>query len=98
MYITGGIGSTRKGEAFTVDYDLPPDTAYCETCAFIELIFFASRMLEMEVDRKYYDIMENAFYNTVLALMQVDGKRFFYVNPLEVIPGIAGKVVTHKHD
>ena len=98
MYITGGIGSTVNGEAFTVDYDLPPDTAYCETCASIGLIFFASRMLEMEVNNEYSDIMERAFYNTVLAGMQEDGKRFFYVNPLEVIPGIAGVAKTHKHD
>ena len=98
MYITGGIGSTNQGEAFTVDYDLPSDTAYCETCASIGLVFFASRMLEMEINRKYSDIMEKAFYNTVLAGMQDDGKRFFYVNPLEVIPGIAGVAKTHTHD
>ena len=85
-------------EAFTVDYDLPSDTAYCETCAAIGLIFFASRMLEMEINRKYSDIMEKAFYNAVLAGMQDDGKRFFYVNPLEVIPGIAGVAKTHTHD
>ena len=97
MYITGGIGSTGQGEAFTVDYDLPNDTAYCETCASIGLVFFASRMLEMEVNRKYSDVMERAFYNTVLAGMQEDGKRFFYVNPLEVIPGIARKAKTHRH-
>ena len=98
MYITGGIGSTGQGEAFSVDYDLPSDTAYCETCASIGLIFFASRMLEMEINRKYSDIMEKSFYNTVLAGMQEDGKKFFYVNPLEIIPGIAGVAVTHKHD
>lgn len=98
MYLTGGIGSTGMGEAFTVDYDLPGDTAYCETCASIGLMFFASRMLENEVDGKYADVMERAFYNTVLAGMQLDGKRFFYVNPLECIPGITGKAVTHRHD
>ena len=98
MYITGGIGSTGLGEAFSVDYDLPSDTAYCETCASIGLMFFASRMLEIEPNREYSDIMEKAFYNTVLAGMQEDGKRFFYVNPLEVIPGIAGVAKTHKHD
>ena len=98
MYITGGIGSTGLGEAFSVDYDLPNDTAYCETCASIGLMFFASRMLEMYPDREYSDVMERAFYNTVLAGMQEDGKRFFYVNPLEVIPGIAGVAKTHKHD
>jgi DUF1680 family protein len=98
MYVTGGIGSTVLGEAFTVDYDLPPDTAYAETCASVGLIFFASRMLENELKGEYADVMERAFYNTVLAGMQLDGKRFFYVNPLEVNPGISGVAVTHKHD
>ncbi|MCM1124967.1 MAG: glycoside hydrolase family 127 protein [Lachnospiraceae bacterium] len=97
MYVTGGIGSTALGEAFTVDYHLPNDTAYAETCASIGLMFFASRMLEMEVDSVYSDVMERAFYNTVLAGMQLDGRRFFYVNPLEVIPGISGEAATHKH-
>ena len=97
MYITGGIGSTLNGEAFTVDYDLPNDTAYAETCASIGLMFFASRMLENELDGEYADVMERAFYNTVLAGMQLDGKRFFYVNPLEIIPGISGKASTHWH-
>ena len=98
MYITGGIGSTGIGEAFTVDYDLPNDTAYAETCASCGLMFFASRMLENSPDGRYGDIMEKAFYNTVLAGMQLDGKRFFYVNPLEVIPGISGIAATHWHD
>lgn len=97
MYITGGIGSTGMGEAFTVDYDLPPDTAYCETCASVGLMFFAERMLESEINSEYADIMELAFYNTVLAGMQLDGKRFFYVNPLEVDPGITGKACIHAH-
>ncbi|MBQ8827255.1 MAG: glycoside hydrolase family 127 protein, partial [Oscillospiraceae bacterium] len=97
MYITGGIGSTVNGEAFTVDYDLPNDTAYAETCASIGLMFFASRMLENEISGEYTDIMEKAFYNTVLAGMQLDGKRFFYVNPLEIIPGISGAASTHWH-
>lgn len=97
LYLTGGIGSTVHGEAFSVSYDLPPDTAYAETCASIGLMFFASRMLEMEVDRRYADIMEQAFYNTVLAGMQLDGKGFFYVNPLESVPGVSGVAATHRH-
>lgn len=97
MYVTGAIGSTYQGEAFTVDYNLPNDTVYGETCASIGLMYFASRMLENEVKGEYADVMERAFYNTVLAGMQLDGKRFFYVNPLEVIPGISGIAVTHKH-
>ena len=98
MYITGGIGSVVQGEAFSVDYDLPGDTAYAETCASIGLMFFASRMLEHEVNSEYADVLERAFYNTVLAGIQLDGKRFFYVNPLEVVPGISGVSPTHRHD
>jgi len=97
MYVTGGIGSTVQGEAFTEDYDLPPDTAYAETCASIGLMFFASRLLENEVKAEYADVMELAFHNTVLAGMQLDGKRFFYVNPLEVDPGISGVAAGHRH-
>lgn len=93
MYITGGIGSTVMGEALTVDYDLPPDTAYSETCAAIGLIFFAGRMLENEASGKYGDVMELAFYNTVLAGMQPDGKRLFYVNPLETDPDFLGGMI-----
>lgn len=97
MYVTGGIGSTVLGEAFTVDYDLPNATVYAETCASIGLIFFARRMLQLEAKGEYADVMERALYNTVLAGMQLDGKRFFYVNPLEVVPGISGKAATQLH-
>ena len=86
MYITGGIGSTHSGEAFTVPYDLPNDTNYSETCASIGLLFFAQRMLKAEVNRSYADTMEQALYNTVLGGMNREGNRFFYVNPLQVVP------------
>ena len=86
LYITGGIGGTHIGEAFSFPYELPNDTAYSETCAAIGLVFFARRMLQIRADRKYGDVMEQAFYNTVLAGMALDGKSFFYVNPLEVQP------------
>lgn len=97
MYVTGAIGSTVLGEAFTEDFDLPNDTVYGETCASIGLMFFASRMLENEPDSQYSDVMERAFCNTVLAGMQLDGKRFFYVNPLEVVPSISGTAATKRH-
>lgn len=97
MYVTGAIGSAYEGEAFTKDYHLPNDTAYAETCAAIGLIFFASKMLELEKDSQYADTIERALYNCVLAGMQLDGKKFFYVNPLEVIPGISGEAVSHRH-
>ena len=86
LYITGGIGGTAVGEAFSYPYDLPNDTAYSETCAAISLAFFARRMLETEPMAEYADVMELAMYNTVVAGMALDGKSFFYVNPLEVSP------------
>ena len=98
MYVTGGIGSTGFGEAFTVDYDLPNDTVYAETCASVGLVFFAQRMLELEPRGEYADTLERALYNTVLAGMQLDGKRFFYVNPLEAVPGISGKAYPQLDD
>ncbi|NIK76172.1 hypothetical protein FHS15_001279 [Paenibacillus castaneae] len=86
MYITGGIGSMAAGEAFSFDYDLPNDTVYAETCASIGLIFFAHRMLQLEPNSRYADVLERALYNTVIAGMSRDGRHFFYVNPLEVAP------------
>lgn len=86
MFITGGIGSTVHGEAFTLDYDLPNDTMYCETCAAIGLVFFARQMLKIEPKAEYAEVMERALYNCALAGMALDGKHFFYVNPLEVNP------------
>ena len=98
MYITGAIGSDEHGEGFSIAYDLPNDRAYAETCASIGLMFFANAMLKNELIGEYADVMETAFYNTVLGGMQLDGKRFFYVNPLEVVPGISGVSPTHRHD
>jgi len=89
MYITGGVGGTREGEAFSFPFDLPNDAAYSETCAAIGLVFFARRMLQIRADSRYGDAMELALYNTVLDGMALDGKSFFYVNPLEVVPEAA---------
>ena len=89
MYITGSIGSAAAGERFTSDYDLPNHSNYSESCASIALAMFAKRMLEIKRDGKYADVMENALYNTVLSGISLEGTRFFYVNPLEVIPEVA---------
>lgn len=86
MYITGGIGSTYHGERFTFDYDLPNDTMYCESCASVGLFHFMYRMLQCEAKGEYADTMEKALYNTILGGMALDGKHFFYVNPLESNP------------
>lgn len=84
MYITGGIGSSSSGEAFTKDYDLPNETAYTESCAAIGLALFARRMLRLESDSLYADTAELALYNGYLASISLDGTRFFYENPLEI--------------
>ena len=86
MYITGGVGSDRYGERFTHAYDLPNDVAYTETCAAISLMLFAKRMSEIEVDSKYADIIERVMYNGMLSGISLDGKKFFYTNPLETDP------------
>lgn len=86
MYITGGIGSASHGERFTYDYDLPNNTAYAETCAAIGLVFWAHRMVQLTGEARYADALERALYNGVLSSISLDGKRFFYANPLEVDP------------
>lgn len=86
MYVTGGIGSTVIGESFTFDYDLPNDTMYCETCASVGLVFFAHNMLKNDPMGFYGDVMEKCLYNSAISGMALDGKHFFYVNPLEVSP------------
>ena len=97
MYITGGIGGTHIGEAFSFPYDLPNDTAYAETCASIGLVFFARRMLSLKMSREYSDVMELALYNGILSGMALDGKSFFYVNPLEVLPEACSKDERKAH-
>ncbi len=86
MYVTGSIGGTHIGEAFSHDYDLPSDTAYGETCAAIGLVFFAGRMLKLDSRGNYADVIERALYNGILSGIALDGKSFFYVNPLECRP------------
>lgn len=86
MYITGGIGSTNMGEAFTIPYDLPNKSAYAETCASIGMIFFANRMFRIDPAHpsKYADVIETEMYNGMLSGISLDGTRFFYENPLEI--------------
>ena len=82
MYVTGGLGSSRHNEGFTFDYDLPNETAYCETCAGIGFVFWNHRLLQLDCDGRYADVLERALYNNVLSGVSLDGKKFFYENPL----------------
>lgn len=83
MYITGGIGPAVSNEGFTDYYDLPNESAYAETCASVGLVFWASRMLGRGPNRRYADIMEQALYNGAMSGLSLDGRTFFYENPLE---------------
>jgi len=82
LYVTGGVGAQHRGEAFGRSHDLPNESAYAETCAAIGLVFFAHRMLRIDADGAYADVMERALYNGVLSGVGLDGRTFFYVNPL----------------
>jgi DUF1680 family protein len=82
LYVTGGIGSASENEGFTRDYDLPNENAYAETCASIGLFLFAHRLLQARLDGQYGDVMELALYNNILSGISLDGKSFFYDNPL----------------
>lgn len=97
MYITGGVGSSGTLERFTTDYDLPNDTAYAESCASIALAMFCRRMSALTGESRYMDTAERALMNTVLSGVSLDGKRFFYVNPLEVVPGFCLPATDKNH-
>lgn len=97
MYLTGGIGSSGHLERFTVDYDLPNEYNYSESCASIGLALFGLRMNQITRESRYMDVVERALYNTVLAGIALDGKSFFYVNPLEVWPPACMEGTTKKH-
>lgn len=84
MYITGGIGSISEGERFEEDFILPNEVAYAETCAALSLALFAQRMQVMFDDSVYADTVERVIYNGFLSGMSLDGKAFFYENPLRI--------------
>lgn len=83
FYLTGGIGARHEGEAFGDNYELPNLTAYNETCAAIANVFWNHRMFLLHGDGKYIDVLERSLYNNVIAGIGLDGKTFFYPNPLQ---------------
>jgi DUF1680 family protein len=83
LYLTGGIGSTSSGEAFGIDFELPNMSAYNETCAAIGMDFWNHRLFLLHADAKYVDVMERTLYNGLLSGVSLDGRSFFYPNPLE---------------
>lgn len=83
LYITGGIGATAHGEAFGADYELPNQSAYCETCAAIGNVYWNHRMFLLHLDARCIDVVERALYNGLISGVSLDGKSYFYPNPLE---------------
>lgn len=83
MYITGGCGARAEGEAFGKEYELPNMKAYTETCAAIASFMWNYRMFLATNDAKYVDTMEQVLYNGLLSGISLDGKHYFYDNPLE---------------
>jgi DUF1680 family protein len=95
-HLTGGMGSRHADEAFGDDYELPPDRAYAETCAGVASVMLSHRLLLATGDARYADLAERTLYNVVAASVALDGRSFFYANPLAVrVPaeprtGVAG--------
>ncbi len=83
MYITGGLGARHDGEAFGNPYELPNARAYAETCAAIASLMWNWRMLQINGDARYSDLLEWTYYNAVLPGISLDGKEYFYTNPLK---------------
>jgi uncharacterized protein len=83
LYVTGGIGASGSGEAFGQPYELPNMTAYNETCASIGMDFWNHRLFLLEGDARYIDVMERTLYNGLVSGVSLDGRTFFYPNPLE---------------
>ena len=83
MYLTGGIGAKHEGESLGKDFELPNLTAYGETCASIGDVYWNTRLFMLTGDAKYFNVIERTLYNGLIAGISLDGKNFFYVNPLE---------------
>jgi uncharacterized protein len=83
LYLTGGIGATKEGEAFGANFELPNLTAYNETCAAVGNDYWNHRLFLFHADAKYVDVLERTLYNGLISGVSLDGKSFFYPNPLE---------------
>jgi DUF1680 family protein len=82
IYVSGGIGSRHAREDFGEDYELPNQRAYAETCAAIASLMWNWRMLMLNGEARFADLMETTLFNAILVGLGLDGKSYFYVNPL----------------
>ncbi|MER5627938.1 beta-L-arabinofuranosidase domain-containing protein [Streptosporangium sp. NPDC002544] len=96
VHLTGGVGSHHSDEAFGEDFELPADRAYSETCACIASIMLSHRLLLATGDVRYADLAERTMYNVLATAVALDGRSFFYVNPLQVrVPAEPREGVNH---
>ncbi|WP_433199856.1 glycoside hydrolase family 127 protein [Dactylosporangium sp. CS-047395] len=89
-YLTGGQGSRHRDEAFGDPYELPPDRAYAETCAAIGSFQWTWRLLLATGRSRYADELERLLYNGIASGIGLDGRSFFYSNPLQLRTGHDG--------
>ncbi|MCC7360354.1 MAG: glycoside hydrolase family 127 protein [Anaerolineales bacterium] len=89
MHVTGGFGARYEGEAFGLPYELPSDRTYCETCAAIGGMMLNWRLLLATGEARYAELFERGLYNGFLAGPALDGRSYFYVNPLQSRGGYA---------
>ncbi len=82
LSITGGVGAKPLGEAFAKNYKLPNMKVYNETCASIGNVFWNHRLFLLHGDAKYIDVLERILYNGLISGVSLNGKSFFYPNPL----------------
>ncbi len=94
MYVTGAVGQAHYGastdrdkieEGFIDDYMLPNMTAYNETCANVCNAMFSYRMMHLHGEAKYAEIIELVLFNSALSGIGINGKEYFYANPLRMI-------------
>lgn len=89
IFLTGGVGARYEGESFGEPYELPADRCYCETCAAIGSILWNWRMLLATGEGRFADLIEQTLYNGFLSGLALDGRHFFYMNPLHSRGGYA---------
>jgi uncharacterized protein len=83
LYLTGGVGAAGGHEGFGNPYELPNMQAYNETCASVGMDYWNHRLFLLHGDAKYIDVMERTLFNGLISGVSLDGKTFFYPNPLE---------------
>jgi hypothetical protein len=96
MHITGGVGSRYDGESFGESYELPTDQCYCETCAAIGSLMWNWRLLLISGEGRYADLIERTLFNGILSSPALDGRHYFYVNPLLVRDAHSMRLSTNR--